>query len=104
MARTIRGREFVGEWIMLRRGDRFTGCVFKDCIVQNVDDGGDRYVTRSTFVGCTLIGPGWRDDDREMMPAAQRGFEPEVLSAMMPFQTRPAPRQRRSIFNWRKRD
>lgn len=104
MARTIKGREFFEEWVLVKAGETYRDCRFIDCIVQNVPGPGVREMYDNVFDGCTFIGV-WPAEFRMWKPCeAVRADEPEVIEARVSKSIRPASRQRRSIFNWRKRD
>lgn len=103
MGRTIKGREFVEDWVIVRSGDTYRDCTFIDCVVQAVKGEGIATVTNSQFYGCTFVG-AWPAEFRlACQYPAVRADEPEVVEARVDKSIRPAPRQRRSIFNWRKR-
>lgn len=103
MGRTIKGREFVEDWVIVRPGETYTECCFIDCIVQSVRGQGVAVVTHCEFHGCTFVG-AWPAEFAAWGPyPAVRADEPEVVEARVDKSIRPAPRQRRSFFNWRKR-
>lgn len=89
---------------MVRAGETYDDCLFVDCIVQNVPEKGARTFRNSEFVDCTFIGQWPPEFRNEWLPRAVRSDEREVVEARAGKSIRPAPRQRRSIFNWRKRD
>lgn len=103
--KTIRGRMFDEQWVMVRPGETYDDCLFIDCIVQSVRGKGVATVLRSEFHGCTFIGKWPPEFKTEWLGSAVCADEPEVVEARVSQSIRPAPRPRRSIFNlWRKRD
>lgn len=104
MAKTVRGRRFDEQWVVVCPGDTYDDCLFIDCIVQTACGKGAATVKNSEFHGCTFVG-AWPPEFYRSGPCpAVRSDEPEVVEARVGKSIRPAPRQRRSFFNWRKRD
>lgn len=98
MGRTIRGRAFHEDWIVVKDGDVYDDCLFEDCVVQTVRGPGAATITNSQFFGCTFIGV-WPPEFRlSGQRRATRSDEPEVIEARVT-KSITGPRPRRRWFN-----
>lgn len=105
MGTEIKGKRFSGEWIVVPSEVTYRNVQFIDCVLVGPAKGCgvDIELKNVQMQNCTLVGawPQWMITATTQKPLVAYSDEPEVVIARL---NRPAPRQRRSIFNWRKRD
>lgn len=104
MGHDVVGKRFAHEWIVVPRRASYRNVQFVDCVLiaPKSAAGCNIALHNVQMQNCTLVGawPQWMIDSTRFSRAIACGDEPEVVAARL---NRSAPRQRRSIFNWRKR-
>lgn len=99
MGRTIRGRAFYEDWIVVKDGDVYDDCLFEDCVMVREGGKSAAAIIHSTAMGCTFVGPGWPAELRRVPPfRATKSDEPEVIEARVT-KSITGPRPRRRWFN-----